>query len=223
MTRRSAKKEQRSAHIRVQILSFALFAAFGTFTVQAQRAHPNTRPAPPPVRPTPAPAPEIRGPVAPPQNMPRPQNAPQPQRLSPMQQPGHLGDWLRNHQSLNTEQQERALRQEPGFNHLPAETQQRVLKQFRDLNSMPPEQRQRKLEYLEAIERLSPAQKQQLQGAMNEVRTLPGDRQRVVRRALKDLRDIPPNQRQSVLESPRFDSLTPQERGILGSLIRVEP
>lgn len=222
MMRRYASRERKGACIPMHVLLLVLLVAFGPAGLLAQRprVRPNTRPMPPPVRTEPAPSPNRPQPV--PQNV--PQMRPGPQEGSPLrQQPGHLGDWFRNHQSLSPEQKERALRQEPGFNRLPPDAQQRVLKQFRELNSLPPDQRARKLGYLEAIEKLSPAQRQQLQGSMSEMRSLPGDRQRAMRKALRDLRDIPPNQRQSVLESPRFDNLSPQEKSILGNLIKVEP
>lgn len=143
--------------------------------------------------------------------------------LSPNTQPGHLGEWLRNHQGMNSEQMEKALKQEPGFKSLPSDAQDRVVKQLRQLNEMPVEQRQRRLAYAEALERLSSDQKQQLRGALSQMNGLAGDRQRIVRKAMRDLRDVSSDQRQAVLNSPRFSMLTPQERGIIGNLLVVEP
>lgn len=221
MTRRCASRGQKRACIPAHVLFFVLCIALGSLSGLCQRpqGHPNIRTAPPPPPPMrSAPAPASRPPAI---MQPVPQRSIE--RSMPTPRPGHLGDWFRNHESLSPSQKEKAFRQEPGFNHLPQDAQQRLLKRFRELNSMPSAQRQRQLSFLEQLEKLSPQQRQQLQGAMTQMHTLPDDRQRMVRRALRDLRDVPPDQRQSVLDSPRFDYLSPGERGILGSIIRVEP
>ena len=50
------------------------------------------------------------------------------------------------------------------------------------------------------------------------------DRQAVVKRAFQDLRSVPLDQRDTVLNSARYQSqFSPDERGILGNLLRAEP
>ncbi len=210
MARGRAGKERGGASVYTCALLFA-FLPLGAF---AQKPRPFSRP---PVAPRTAPQPQQRP------NTPPPQIQATPQHPGLAHQPGHLGDWLKNHQGLNSEQLEHALRQEPGFNNLNPEQQQRAIKQLQQLNAMPPEQRQRRLALAESFEHLSPQQKQQVQSSFREFQNMPGDRQKVVRKALRDLRDIPSDQRQSVLNSPRFSDLTPQERNILGNMLVVEP
>lgn len=138
--------------------------------------------------------------------------------------PGHLGDWLSQHQNLSPQQQENLLRREPGFNRLGPEQQQRVLNRLRSLDSRPPAVRQRLLQRNEMFERLSPEQRQDVRAASQAVRQMPEDRQQMVRRAFNDLRRIPPDQRQAILNSARFEhTYTPQERHVLGNLLSIEP
>jgi hypothetical protein len=45
-----------------------------------------------------------------------------------------------------------------------------------------------------------------------------------MKRAFNDLRAVPPDQRQTVLNSERYQgAFSPQERGILSDFLRVEP
>jgi len=53
---------------------------------------------------------------------------------------------------------------------------------------------------------------------------LPPDRQALMRNAFRDLRAVPLDQRQTVLNSSRYQGVfTPDERGILGDVLRAEP
>jgi hypothetical protein len=137
---------------------------------------------------------------------------------------GHLPQWMAQHQNLPVGQQERLLRQEPGFNHLSPEQQQRQVQQLYRLNQMPEAQRQRRLARAEAIERLSPEERSQVRESSSRLATLSPDRQGLVRRAFQDLRGVPMDQRQTMLNSARYNAtFTPQERGILSNLLSVEP
>jgi hypothetical protein len=91
------------------------------------------------------------------------------------------------------------------------------------LNQMPPEQRQRVLERVENLERLSPQQQQQVRGSARQLGQLPPGRQQAVKDAIRNLRNVPPGLRQSELNSPRYAGLSPEERGIAGNLLSVEP
>jgi Protein of unknown function (DUF3106) len=138
--------------------------------------------------------------------------------------PGHLGDWLNNHQNLSPQQQEEQLRREPGFNRLSPDQQARVLNRLRTLDARPPEQRERMIQRNEMFESLSPGQKADVRSSAETMRQMPGDRQAMVRRAFNDLRQIPPEQRAAILNSARFSqTFSPDERHVLGSLLSIEP
>jgi hypothetical protein len=121
-------------------------------------------------------------------------------------------------------QQEHMLRQEPGFNRLNPADQQRQIQQLHRLNQMPEPQRERRLARSEAIERLSPSERMQVNQSSRQLSMLPADRQAQVRRAFNDLRGVPVDQRQTMLNSARYSSaFSPEERGMLSNLLRVEP
>jgi Protein of unknown function (DUF3106) len=139
-------------------------------------------------------------------------------------QQAHLGTWLERHGNLTPEQQEKALRSEPGFNRLGPEQQQRLLGRLQQLNRMPPNQRRRTVDHIEAMERLTPQMRQQVRASFQEFHTLPEDRQRLMKKAFRDLREYPPEQRQAMMNSGQFQAqFSPQERGILTNLLAVEP
>jgi hypothetical protein len=53
---------------------------------------------------------------------------------------------------------------------------------------------------------------------------LPPDRKALVRRAFQDLRAVPLEQRETVLNSSRYQGVfSPEERGVLSDFLRVEP
>ena len=46
----------------------------------------------------------------------------------------------------------------------------------------------------------------------------------MMKNAFRDLRSVPPDQRQTVLNSERYQhAFSPEERGILGNMLSVEP
>ncbi len=137
---------------------------------------------------------------------------------------GRLPQWMAQHQNLPMGQQERMLREEPGFNRLSPGEQQRQIQQLHQLSQMPEAQRERRIARAENFERLSPGEQVQVRQSSHELETLSPDRQTMVRRAFKDLRGVPIDQRETVLNSARYGaSFSPQERGILSNLLRVEP
>ena len=139
-------------------------------------------------------------------------------------QQAHLGTWLQRHGNLTPEQQEKALRSEPGFSRLAPEQQQRLLSRLQQLNRMPPNQRQRTVDHIEAMEHLTPEMRQQVRASFQEFHTLPEDRQRLMKKAFRDLREYPPEQRHAMMNSGQFQAqFSPQERSILGNLLAVEP
>ena len=136
----------------------------------------------------------------------------------------HLPEWMQRHQSLSPEQQEQALRSEPGFSRLPEMQQQNLINRLHKLDSAPPQVRQRILARNEMFERMAPEQKQEIRGASQALSQMSAERNMAVRHAFRDLRGLPPDQRQNVLSSARFQAeFSPQERTILGHLLLIEP
>jgi hypothetical protein len=131
--------------------------------------------------------------------------------------PGHLGAWLNNHRNLPVQDQERMLRNDPSFRRLPGGEQERVMNQLHQVNQMPDAQRERRLARAENLERLSPEDRAQVAQSARRWTTLPADRQTMMRNAFRDLRSV-------VLNSSRYQGqFSPEERGILSNMLRVEP
>ena len=144
--------------------------------------------------------------------------------VPPQPEHEHLGEWLRQHQDMTFQQQERALRTEPGFNRLPVEKQQRLLARLQQLDAMPPARRERMLARLETWERLSPEQRQQVRAGILEVHQMPFDRQIMIHRAVRDLSEFPESQRGDILNSPEFRShYSDYERQVLATLMMAQP
>ena len=138
--------------------------------------------------------------------------------------PGHLGEWLNQHRNLPMQEQERALRGDPNFRHLSPVEQQRVVQQLHQVNQLSEEQRQRRLARNEMIEHLPPQEQMRINLSARRWAALPAGRQTMMRRAFQDLRAVPLDQRPMVLNSARYQGVfTPEERGILADLLRVEP
>ena len=137
---------------------------------------------------------------------------------------GHLQDWLNQHQNVPVQDQERMLRNDPSFKRLPQGDQQRLTQQLRQVDKMPAPQRDLRLQRNEMLERLSPEDRMSINRSGRQWAALPADRQTQVRRAFQDLRGVPLDQRQTVLNSARYQGqFTPEERGILSDFLRVEP
>jgi hypothetical protein len=131
---------------------------------------------------------------------------------------------MAQHQNLPVEQQERMLRNEPGFNRLNPGDQQRLVQQLHRMDQLPQAQRDRRLARAEALERLSPSERMQVNQSGRAMLALPADRQMMVRRAFQDLRGVPLDQRETMLNSARYGAtFSPEERGILSNLLRIEP
>ncbi len=96
---------------------------------------------------------------------------PQPNQYHPQQQnesrqpphpnQGHAGDWLRRYKNVPPGEQERALRSDPAFRHLPPEQQQLLRQRLQHFSGLPPQEQQRMLNRMETWEHLTPEQKQQ--------------------------------------------------------------
>ena len=116
------------------------------------------------------------------------------------------------------------LRNDPSFKRLPSADQQRLTQQLRQVDQMPEQQRDRRLARNEMLERLSPEQRMSINRSGRQWAALPQDRQTMMKRAFQDLRGVPTDQRQTVLNSARYQgTFSPEERGILSDFLRVEP
>jgi len=116
------------------------------------------------------------------------------------------------------------VRGDPTFNRLGPADQQRVMQQLHQVNQMPEEARERRLARAEMIEHLSPQERMQINVSNRRWASLPPDRQALMKNAFRDLRAVPLDQRQTVLNSSRYQGVfSPDERGILSDFLRVEP
>jgi hypothetical protein len=143
----------------------------------------------------------------------------------PQARPGqeHLPAWWQQHRNLSPQQQEDALRREPGFRNLPEQQQQRLINRLHSFNQRPPEQQQRMMERNEMFERLSPERQQEVRGAAQALSQMSPDRQAAIRHAFQQLRGMPPEQRQQMLNSSYGAGFSPQERTVLGNMLSIEP
>ncbi len=116
------------------------------------------------------------------------------------------------------------LRGDPSFRRLNPADQQRLMQQLHQVNQMPEEQRQRRLARAEMIERLSPQERMQINLSARRWAYLPPVRQALMKNAFQDMRSVPLDQRPIMLNSGRYQGVfTPEERGILTDMLRVEP
>ncbi len=137
---------------------------------------------------------------------------------------GHLEDWLNQHRNVPVQDQERMLSNDPAFRRLPSGDQQRLTQQLQQVNRLPEAQRERRLERNEMLERLSPDDRMSLNRSGRAWAALPQDRQAIMKQAFQNLRGVPLDQRQTVLNSARYQgTFSPQERGILSDFLKVEP
>jgi hypothetical protein len=98
------------------------------------------------------------------------------------------------------------------------------MQQLHQVDQMPEEQRQRRLARTEMIERLSPQERMRINLSARRWAFLPPDRQAIMKNAFQGLRAVPLDQRQTVLNSARYQgAFSPEERGILSDMLRVEP
>jgi hypothetical protein len=122
------------------------------------------------------------------------------------------------------QEQDRMLRNDPSFRRLNPADQQRLVQQLHQVNQMPEEARQRRLARAEMIDHLSPQERMQINISNRRWVSLPPDRQALMKNAFRDLRAVPLDQRQTVLNSARYQGVfSPEERGILSDFLRVEP
>ncbi len=159
-----------------------------------------------PARPVPRPPPSSNFPGSNPQGrvVPRPPQA------------GRGGEWLRSHRELPPAEQQKALQSDPQFRKLPPQQQERLQNRLQRFNNLPPQQQQRILNRAKTFNSLSPQQQAQVRQLNSQWKQLPAERQQMMKTAIGDLRAMPPDQREKVLDSPRFQGMfSDQERNML--------
>ncbi|MGO8794697.1 MAG: DUF3106 domain-containing protein [Candidatus Sulfotelmatobacter sp.] len=145
-----------------------------------------------------------------------------PRSQPPRQSQGHAGDWLRRYRNMSPSEQERALRNDSGFQHLSPGQQQVLRQRLQHFSSLPPQQQQRMLNRMETWEHLTPGQKAEARGLFERMRQLPPERRQMVRSAVRDLRAMPPTQREQIIDSNRFRGMfSPEERDIMRGATRL--
>jgi hypothetical protein len=98
------------------------------------------------------------------------------------------------------------------------------LQQLHQVNQLTEEQRQRRLARTELLEHIPPQEQMRINLSARRWTELPPERQALMKNAFHDLRTVPPAQRPMELNSARYQSVfTPEERGILGDVLRMEP
>ena len=148
--------------------------------------------------------------------------APRSQPPRQNQNRGHAGDWLRRYKNMSPSEQERALRSDPGFQHLSPGQQQVLRQRLQHFSSLPPQQQQRKLNRMETWEHLTPGQKAEARGLFQHMQQLPPERRRMVTTAVRDLRAMPPAEREQIIDSNRFKGMfSPEEREIMRGATRL--
>ena len=134
---------------------------------------------------------------------------------------GHAGDWLRRYKDVPSNEQERALQNDPQFRHLPPARQQQLRRQLQQFTSLPPQQQQRVLNRMETWEHLTPDQKRQARQIFGQMQQLPPERRQMVNNGIRELRSLPPDQREQVVNSERFKSYSPRERDMMREAARL--
>jgi hypothetical protein len=146
------------------------------------------------------------------------------QRSYPKGPGPHRGEWLRNHQNLPPAEQERVLRNDPGFRQLPPQRQDQLVDRLRNFNSRPPEERERILNRMRTVENLPQPERQRVRNLYGQMRELPDDRRMAVHQAARQLGAMSPAERERMLNSPQFRRrFSPQEQDLVRGLTRLEP
>jgi hypothetical protein len=144
------------------------------------------------------------------------------QQGRPQQPRGHAGDWLRRYKDLPPAEQERALENDQWFKRLPPERQQQLRQRLQNFSNLPPQRQLRVLNRMETWEHLTPEQKQQARQVWGQMQQLTPERRRMVHTAIDDLRAMPAQQRDQVIDSPRFKGMfSDQERELMRGASRL--
>jgi hypothetical protein len=132
--------------------------------------------------------------------------------------------WVERLQEMSPEEQQKFMRNDAEFRHLPSERQAMIRARLQHWNSLTPQQRAelRTREY--NFEHMSPEQREQIRtNLLPRWRELPMDRRMAVRQHLRALQGLSPADREARLNDPEFTrGLSPDEQGILRDLNRIQ-
>jgi hypothetical protein len=132
------------------------------------------------------------------------------------------GEWLRNHQNLPPEQQDRELQNDPGFRMLPQQKQQQLRERWRSFNNLPPQQRMQVLHSMERWDQFSPQQKERARGLIGRFQSMSPDRQQILSRTARNLRGMSPQDRERALDSSMIrDTFSDSERDTLHQMLEM--
>jgi Protein of unknown function (DUF3106) len=132
--------------------------------------------------------------------------------------------WVEHLQEMSPEEQEKFMRNNAEFRHLPAERQAQIRNRLQHWNNLTPDQRAeiRTREY--NFEHMSPQQREEIRNnLLPRWRDLPMDRRLTVREHLRSLQGLSAADRDARLNDPEFmRGLSPNEQGILRDLNGIQ-
>lgn len=149
-------------------------------------------------------------------------NPPHPQKSGGQKGAPKLGDWLQAHKDLPSDQQEKALENDPAFKHLSPQRQAELKERLRKFSILPPQKREAAIRRMQYWDRLSQEQHKQIRDANQQIQALPEPRRVEVHRELRKLVQMSSQQRQQTFDSDEFKSaFSDQEQTILKNLAGI--
>jgi hypothetical protein len=132
--------------------------------------------------------------------------------------------WVERLQEMSPEEQEKFMRNNAEFRHLPPERQAQIRNRLQHWNSLTPEQRAEMRTREFNFEHMSPQQREEIRNnLLQRWRELPMDRRMVVREHLRSLQGLSAADRDARLNDPEFmRGLSPNEQGILRDLNGIQ-
>jgi Protein of unknown function (DUF3106) len=132
--------------------------------------------------------------------------------------------WVERLQEMSPEEQEKFMRNNAEFRHLPPERQAQVRNRLQHWNNLTPEQRAEFRTREFNFEHMSPQQREEIRNnLLPRWRDLPMDRRLTVREHLRSLQGLSAADRDARLNDPEFmRGLSPNEQGILRDLNGIQ-
>ena len=132
--------------------------------------------------------------------------------------------WVERLQEMSPEEQEKFMRNNAEFRHLPPERQAQIRNRLQHWNNLTPEQRAEIRTRESNFEHMSPEQREEIRNnLLPRWRELPMDRRLTVREHLRSLQGLSAADREARLNDPEFmRGLSPNEQGILRDLNRIQ-
>jgi hypothetical protein len=132
------------------------------------------------------------------------------------------GSWLRKYNNMSSEEQQRALDNDPKFQELPPERQQKLRERLRRFNALSPEDRERMIDRMGHWEDMSPEQRERWKQFQGRIGSMPEERRRPIRQMFRSLRKLSPEERQRTFASDRFNQdFSAEEKALLQSMLEA--